>query len=116
MEVSVTVTVTNVAGFIVFEGRAFELSELAAAGVCVTIAVVTAGAGVSMIVVGNVMVFVRKTVVGSSDSVRTDVATWVVVSSCVRVMRFLTVAVGAESVVLPPSTATTEYDAAARFC
>ena len=122
---SVTVTVTKVYGFSVLEGAGLGLGEEAAAGeedaglelveetaagdgVCVTTAVVTAGAGVSTIVVGNVMVFVRKMVVGSSDSVSTDVATCVVVSSCVRVMRFVIVAVGAESDVLPPSTATTE--------
>ena len=63
-----------------------------------------------------VIVLVRKMVVGSSDSVSTDVATCVVVSSCVRVIRFVTVAVGAESAVLPPSTATTEYEAGALFC
>ena len=127
VDISVTVTVTKVEGGSVLEGAGSELGEDAAAGVCVTTAVIiavlmavlmavlAAGACVSTIVVGNVTVFVRKMVVGSSDSVKTDVATCVVVRSCVRVMRFVTVAVGAESVVLPPSTATTEYDADARF-
>jgi hypothetical protein len=81
----------------------------------VTTAVVTTAAGVSIMVVGRVTVFVRYIVVGSSDSVSTDVAICVVVNSCVRVIKFVTVAVGADPAVLPPSTATTEYDACARF-
>jgi hypothetical protein len=66
-------------------------------------------------VVGDSDVTVKMMVVGISDSVTTTVDNCVVIRVCVRVTASVTVvAVAASPPELPPSTATTEYEAGSR--
>lgn len=80
--------------------------------VAVTDTISVDGGGYSVIVVGEGAVTVNMMVDGVSDSVTTMVDSCVAITVCVCVTASVTVvAVAASPPVLPPSTATTEYEA-----